>query len=130
MHILIDFSDTPILRQDPPAFHSPQQGALLEFHGTVRDTEHGRPISAIRYELYASMAESEIRRLLLEECAQLPSPPAGVRILHRHGVVRAGETAVYIAISTSHRAEGLQLLSRFLDRFKQDVPIWKTEVLS
>lgn len=127
MEILVAFCETPIPPQAHPAFHTAKQGALLEFHGTVRDTEAGKPISAIRYELYPAMAESEIRRLLREESEGMEC--AGASVIHRFGIVPAGEAAVYIALSSPHRQEGLQLLTRFLNRFKQDVPIWKTEVL-
>jgi len=39
--------------------------------------------------------------------------------------VSAGEAAIYVGIASAHRAEGFALLAAFMDRLKQDVPIWK-----
>jgi molybdopterin synthase catalytic subunit len=40
-----------------------------------------------------------------------------------------GETAIYIEAWAGHRQEAFALVMQFLDRMKQDVPIWKTEAI-
>jgi molybdopterin synthase catalytic subunit len=46
-------------------------------------------------------------------------------ILHRTGIVPVGEAAIIIRATARHRAEAFALVSGFMDRLKQDVPIWK-----
>jgi molybdopterin molybdotransferase len=43
--------------------------------------------------------------------------------------VPVGEAAIYVGITSRRRAEGIALLSEFMDRFKLDVPIWKRRAL-
>jgi len=127
MEITIQFGEEAIPRPYSSLSGIQDTGALLEFYGTVRGSENGAPIKGLRYELYESMAECEIRRILTE--LQSHSPCQAVTVVHRHGVVPVGESAIYVGILSEHRHEAFTLLSRFMDRMKQDVPIWKTEVL-
>ncbi len=126
MHIEILINDTIIT---PPvrAAHS-DVGALAEFTGFVRGEEAGRPISALVYEAYQPMAETVMRRLLTELAAAHPCN--SVRVQHRIGIIRVGEAAIHIAVHAKHRAPAFALLAAFMDRLKQDVPIWKTDTFS
>ncbi|MGD0745993.1 MAG: molybdenum cofactor biosynthesis protein MoaE, partial [Verrucomicrobiota bacterium] len=98
-------------------------GAWLEFRGVVRGEENGQSISALEYEAYPEMAEREIRRLLREISARHPCSAA--KVIHRVGVIPVGETAIYVGVASPHRSEAIALLAEFMDRLKQDVPIWK-----
>jgi molybdopterin molybdotransferase len=98
-------------------------GAVVEFRGFVRAAENGQPIAALEYEAYEEMATREMRRLLESLAERHPCIAASV--VHRIGVVPAGDTAVYVGVTSLHRAEAIFLLGEFLDRLKQDVPIWK-----
>jgi len=102
-------------------------GAVVEFTGVVRDMEDGRRIAALEYEAYESMALSEMRRLLEELGRQYPCHL--VRVIHRVGVIRAGEAAIYIQARATHRQEAFGLVTGFLDVLKKDVPIWKRRAL-
>lgn len=102
-------------------------GAVVEFRGVVRPLENGRPIAGLRYEAYESMAAGEMLRILGELKSR-----HGIReahVWHRTGFVAAGEAAVSIAIASAHRGEAFAAMVEFLDRLKQDVPIWKTEAV-
>lgn len=103
-----------------------QTGSVVEFYGTVRNSENGRPISALQYEAYDPMAVKVIRRKL-EELAAL-HPCQYVRVWHRLGTIPVGDAAIYVGVRSTHRAEGLGLLSAFMDELKKDVPIWKVEL--
>lgn len=103
-------------------------GALAEFTGLVRGEENDRPISALVYEAYQPMAETVMRRLLTELAAAHPCN--SVRVQHRIGIIRVGEAAIHIAVHAKHRAPAFALLAAFMDRLKQDVPIWKTDTFS
>ncbi len=125
MHIEILISDAVIVPPATPA--DPRVGAIAEFTGTVRGEENTRPIAALVYEAYQPMAETVMRRLLSELAARHPC--IAVRVQHRIGIVRVGEAAIHIAVQAKHRAEAFALLAAFMDRLKQDVPIWKTDTL-
>jgi molybdopterin molybdotransferase len=127
VNIEVQLTDAPIAQDILPLSPAGAHGAFVEFRGIVRGQERGQPLAALEYEAYAKMALREIRRLL-ESIAER-HPCLGVRVIHRTGVVPAGETAVYVGVTAIHRAEGLALIGEFLDRVKQDVPIWKRGVL-
>ena len=99
------------------------RGAWLEFRGVVRREENGRKITALEYEAYPEMASREIRRLLEEISSRHPCLAA--KVIHRVGIIPVGETAIYVGIAASHRSEAIALLTEFMNRLKQDVPIWK-----
>lgn len=98
-------------------------GAWTEFRGLVRGEELGQSIAALEYEAYAAMAELEIRRLIQELSAEYPC--MAMVVIHRVGVVPVSEAAIYVGVASKHRAEGFAMLAGFMDRLKQDVPIWK-----
>jgi molybdopterin molybdotransferase len=123
MEIQIQLTATPIAEKIFPPANFGAAGAWLEFRGLVRDEENGAKISALEYEAYPAMAEREIRRLLENISARHPC--LAVRVIHRTGRVPVDATAIFIGIASRHRAEGLALLGEFMDRLKQDVPIWK-----
>jgi molybdopterin synthase catalytic subunit len=126
MEIIVQLTDQAIPYPAAP-FPSGEGGlgALAEFYGIIRPTEAGQPIGALRYEAYPGMAESELRRLAAE--VGTAHPCQRVHILHRHGLIPVGESAVFIRAEASHRAEAFAFLDVFMRRLKQDVPIWKTE---
>jgi molybdopterin molybdotransferase len=102
-------------------------GAWLEFRGMVRSEENGGNISALEYEAYPEMAVREIRRIL--ESLATTIPCRAVKVIHRVGVIPVGETAIYVGVASAHRGEAIALLAGFMDRLKQDVPIWKRRAL-
>lgn len=108
-----------------PAFGT--HGAWLEFRGVVRDEENGQIISALEYEAYPEMAEHEIHRIL--ELFASKHQCLGAKVIHRIGVIPVGETAIYVGVTSPHRGEAIALLAEFMDRLKQDVPIWKRRAL-
>jgi len=102
-------------------------GAVVEFTGIVRGKESGLPISALVYEAYQPMAEQTMRTII-EELGQRHACHF-VHVIHQIGTVPVGEAAVYIVAGATHRAAALGMVGDFMDRLKQDVPIWKTGAL-
>lgn len=127
MNITVTLTEPPI----PPAPWSPpssgRHGVLAEFRGIVRGTEAGEPIGGLRYRAYAPMAEKEMERILRELAEHHPCQ--AVAVIHRVGAVAVGETAIYIGVAAAHRTEAFGLLTTFMDRLKEDVPIWKVGTL-
>ena len=112
-----------VLKTDVPL----EAGAVVRFEGRVRADENGRAIRALVYEAYQPMAERQIEKILRELGARHPC--LSVRVRHRLGEVRVGETAIMVETLAAHRAEAFALTSAFMDRLKEDVPIWKMKAL-
>jgi molybdopterin molybdotransferase len=126
MEIEIHLTDSPIPAKFPPPVLGPV-GAWLEFRGLVRGEENDEPISGLEYEAYPEMAEREIRRLL--ESLARKYPCLAARVIHRFGSIPVGDPAIYVGVAGRHRQESIALLAEFMDRLKQDVPIWKRRAL-
>lgn len=108
----------------PPVSTDSTSGAVASFLGVVRGEEQGQPIRSLFYEAYRPMAENQIQEILTGLSRQFPC--TSVEVNHRLGSVAVGETSLWVRVCAPHRAEAFQLLTTFLDRLKQDVPIWKT----
>ncbi len=127
MEIEIQLTDESIAERIASPESTGGQGAWLEFRGVVRGEENAQAILALEYEAYPEMAVREMRRILesLASCHVC----LAVKIIHRIGVIPVGETAIYAGVASRHRAEALALLAGFMDRLKQDVPIWKLRAI-
>jgi len=123
MQIRIELTDLPIVGSATPAIVGGRVGAWTEFRGLVRGEEGGMAIRALEYEAYPRMAERELRRLV--EALSRRHNCLGAHVIHRVGVVPVGQAAIYVGVASSHRAQGFSFLVEFMDRLKQDVPIWK-----
>jgi molybdopterin molybdotransferase len=127
MEIEIQFTPDPIAETIPPPPSPGASGAWLEFRGVVRGEENGERISALEYEAYPEMAAREIRRIL--ESLGTTFPCLVAKVIHRIGVIPVGDTAIYVGVASPHRGEAIALLAGFMDRLKQDVPVWKRRAL-
>jgi len=101
-------------------------GASVEFKGIVRKEEKGSIIMGLDYEAYESMAKKVMREIL--EKLALVHPFKSALVIHRIGSIPVGEAAIYVRVTSKHRREAISALSEFMDRLKEDVPIWKVGV--
>ena len=99
-----------------------ETGAVTSFCGRVRETEIGRPISGITYQVYHGMAEKEIAQII-GQAQELWAVRAVVQ--HRFGKVPAGEASLVVACSAVHRRESFEACQFVVDAIKANVPIWK-----
>lgn len=128
MRIEIAITALPIeLSSELPSEISGSVGAVAEFTGLVRGEEDGRPIAALEYEAYSPMAEKVMRQIVEELGRQQPC--LRVRVTHRVGVVPVGEAAIHVAAAARHREAAFAMVTAFMNRLKQDVPIWKRRAL-
>jgi molybdopterin synthase catalytic subunit len=100
-------------------------GALCLFVGVVRDHNDGRATTAIQYEAYGPMAESEMARIAEGLAREFPAVNIGMR--HRVGRLAVGDASVAIAAVSPHRADAFAACRAAIDRVKTTVPIWKKE---
>lgn len=105
---------------------SKRMGGIATFLGCARDFSEGRDVSEISFDAYDRMALPEMQRLREEAIAHFGLIDA--RLVHRLGVVRAGDSIVFIATGAEHRAPALEACRWLIDALKERVPIWKKEV--
>jgi molybdopterin synthase catalytic subunit len=98
-------------------------GAAVYFTGIVRDEEDGGAIHAIEYESFQRMAEHQFNLLFdaMEKCW----PVESVRLVHRLGMVKAGEPSLWVEVVAPHRGEAFAACQWLIDEMKRVVPIWK-----
>jgi molybdopterin synthase catalytic subunit len=110
------------------ALRSPylRMGGIATFIGCARNFSVGHDVERIEFDAYPSMAIKVL--IALREEALLAFQLLDARIVHRIGVVRAGEQIVFIATGAEHRAPALHACEWLINELKQRVPIWKKEV--
>jgi adenylyltransferase/sulfurtransferase len=100
-------------------------GGYASFEGWVRDHNDGRRVARLEYEAFESLAFKEGARIVAEAVARF-----GVRqaaCVHRVGDLAIGEMAVWVGVSSSHRAEAFAACRYIIDEVKHRLPIWKKE---
>jgi len=105
---------------------SEAMGAVVCFAGVVRGQEEGHAVGGLEYEAFARMAERQLRRLFDELEKRWPVESA--RVVHRLGVVKVGETALWVEVIAPHRAEAFAACQWLIGELKRLVPIWKKPV--
>ncbi|MFM8719360.1 MAG: molybdopterin synthase catalytic subunit [Chthoniobacterales bacterium] len=124
MKIDIEITDLPLAGEGTNCADG-TSGAVVEFAGVVRAKEGERVIDGLQYEAYDAMARSEMERILRDLEKQFPCH--SVEVKHRKARVPVGEAAIVVRVAAKHRAEAFGMLAAFMDRLKQDVPIWKLQ---
>lgn len=105
---------------------SERMGGIATFLGCARDFSQDIEVLEISFVAYVGMALSELKRLRSDAIAKFGLLDA--RIVHRIGVVGAGEQIVFIAAGAEHRVTALEACRWMIDELKQRVPIWKKEI--
>lgn len=108
-----------------PCFE-PEEGAEVQFLGTVRGIEDGRVITGIDYSAYLPMAEKTLIALL--EKGRQTHEAHRVFIQHRLGFVAAQQPSLLLRIHTKHSAAAFEICQWYLKEIKTRVPIWKKPV--
>ncbi len=101
-------------------------GAIALFYGVVRDHNRGRKVMHLEYDAYPEMATKVMQRIANEVKERFNV--AEMAIQHRTGRLEIGETSLLVAVSAAHRREAFEACQALVDRFKEEVPIWKKEV--
>jgi len=120
---LADFSQDEEVRALQAS--SQRIGGVATFLGCARDFSEGRAVSEISFDAYDRMALPEMQKLRSEAIERFGLIEA--RIVHRLGVVHAGDSIVFIATGAEHRAPALDACRWIIDELKERVPIWKKE---
>ena len=102
-----------------------EDGAVVVFDGIVRDNTRGRRTLYLVYEAYPAMALAQMQQLAQEAKRQFAIRE--VVLVHRLGRLEIGETSVWIAVASAHRAAAFDACRWIIDTLKKTVPIWKKE---
>ena len=71
-------------------------GAFTSFEGWVRDHNDGRQVDGLDYEVFAPLALAEGAAILDE--ARRKFKVTGIRAVHRHGMLKIGDCAVWVGV--------------------------------
>ena len=102
-----------------------RNGAVVVFHGTVRDHTGDKRVRFLEYEAYVPMAVAQMRAIA-DEVVQEHGLSA-LACVHRVGRLEIGDAAVVVATASPHRRAALAAVETYVARLKEDVPIWKKE---
>jgi molybdopterin synthase catalytic subunit len=117
--------DTAALRS---RLEHPGCGAMVCFEGRVRNHSEGRAVLRLEYEAYDTLALREGDRILAEARARFGVTEAVC--VHRAGVLAIGDCAVWVGVSSAHRAASFEACRYIIDEVKVRVPIWKKELFA
>lgn len=108
-----------------PKLERPEDGAVVVFDGIVRDHSRGRRTLYLDYDAYEEMALKQMRSLAAEALQKFPV--RDLALVHRLGRLQIGESSVFIAVCSAHRAAAFDACRWLIDTLKKTVPIWKKE---
>ena len=124
---IIEITDKPInVASAIEAAQAAGGGAVNVFIGTVRNKTADKHVKSLDYEAYDPMAKKEIRKII--DQAKSKWPVLKVVVIHRKGLLKIGDAAVVIVVSTPHRKASFEACEFIIDTLKQTVPIWKKEI--
>lgn len=127
-HIQFYLTDRPIdVAALSVGLHDPGAGAVVTFDGRVRDHNDGLPVTGLEHQAYPALALATGLRILEEESSRHNMLRAIAA--HRTGTIGLGESAVWVGVSSGHRAEAFAAAQAIMDRLKYELPVWKKEFL-
>lgn len=100
-------------------------GAYASFEGWVRNHNEGKSVNGLEYSSYQPLAEKEGLRIIAEAIERFNVEAAAC--VHRTGILKIGEIAVWVGVSAAHRDAAFDACRYIIDETKSRVPIWKRE---
>lgn len=97
-------------------------GAIVSFTGVARGDGGAE---ALEIEHYPGMTESAIVAMVGEASERFGL--TAVRVIHRHGRVRAGEPIMMVLTASLHRRAAFDAADFLMDWLKSRAPFWKKE---
>jgi molybdopterin synthase catalytic subunit len=101
-------------------------GAIALFIGVARgETLKGKKVRKLTLEAY----EEKANEVLAKICDDLSEKPGivDVQIHHLLGEFSVGEDLVYVSVAGSHRTDVFPVLREAVERYKNEVPVFKKE---
>jgi len=101
-------------------------GGMVSFSGRVRGEAASGTVKSLHLDAYNPMTERGIEGAL--DTAQRRWPLEAVRIIHRIGTMKPGETIVFVATASKHRRAAFEAADFLMDYLKTEAVFWKKEV--
>ena len=125
---LVDLRERPLeVDEVLAAVSDPAAGGVNLFSGVVRNHDHGAGVDRLEYVAHPT-ALDRLRRVAEEVAAR--HDVIALAAVHRTGMLRVGDTAVLVAASAAHRDVAYEASRALIDRLKDEVPIWKHQLLA
>lgn len=103
----------------------PACGGFVSFEGWVRDHNEGLAVTRLEYEAFETLGVKEGERIIAEARARFGA--VNVACVHRLGVLRIGDVAVWVGAAAAHRDAAFRACRFVIDEVKHRVPVWKKE---
>ena len=103
-------------------------GAIYSFTGTVRSKSLAHESKVVEIEIEGWEEEADKILDWLARDVQKQFNLIDCRIYHGIGRFQLGEDMVYIVTASAHRKEGHESLMHAINRYKEEVPLWKKEI--
>ena len=100
-------------------------GAIVTFTGTVKEVTEQGTVERIEFSTDEPVALAQMEALRVEACERFAIHDAA--LVHRVGMLEAGELIVVCCAAAAHRSDAFRACEWLIDTLKQRVPIWKQE---
>ncbi len=100
-------------------------GGSALFVGSVRDVSAGANVTSMTLEHYPGMTEKALGDIETEARARWLLDE--VLIVHRYGMLQAGEDIVLVITCSAHRENAFKACEFLMDWLKTKAPFWKLE---
>ena len=103
-----------------------ETGSILTFSGIVRSTsKNGKFVRKLTIDAYEELANKSIKKIC-DDIKELPGI-VDVIIVHFKGEFDVSDDLVHVIVGSSHRDEGFKALRLAVERYKNEVAVWKKE---
>jgi|TARA_B100001105_G_scaffold92922_1_gene73952 molybdopterin synthase catalytic subunit len=103
----------------------PEVGAIVTFTGTVKEVTKQGTVERIEFSADEPVALAQMEALRVEACERFAIHDAA--LVHRVGMLEAGELIVVCCAAAVHRGDAFRACEWLINTLKQRVPIWKRE---
>lgn len=100
-------------------------GAIVSFSGHVRAQAKDSAVQTLSLQAYSPMTDRGIEHAVAE--AQSRWPISDVRVAHRIGDMKPGDTIVFVAAASAHRRAAFEAADFLMDYLKTKAVFWKQE---
>jgi molybdopterin synthase catalytic subunit len=104
---------------------APDCGALVEFHGLVRNHDSGRDVLRLDYEGHET-ALAVVQKICEEIAHKYPKVRFGTS--HRIGQLAIGDLAFYVVTASAHRGAAFEVNQLLVEQVKERIPVWKNQI--
>ena len=102
-------------------------GAIVLFVGVARPrSKSGAPVRKLVLEHHATLTRQSLEEVAVGAAERFDV--SEVHVVHRCGVIPAGEPIVFAGASSAHRRAAFECADYLMDRLKTQAVFWKREV--